>query len=95
MTSTTLIKGNTYPVKDALKALGAKWDPQAKGWLVPEDKADEARALVANAPAPTKKPSNSTKAPALTKRCWECGYRFTQAEARQYGGDWADGYCGC
>lgn len=43
---TTLITGNTYPVKDQLKALGGKWDPKAKGWLVPDDKADAARKLV-------------------------------------------------
>ena len=47
------ITGNTYPVKDALKAMGAKWDPIAKGWKVPDEKADEARALVSGA-APAK-----------------------------------------
>ncbi len=41
------ITGNTYPVKDQLKALGGRWNPTAKGWDVPSAKADEARRLVA------------------------------------------------
>jgi len=46
----TLITGNTFPVKEQIKALGGKWNPTAKGWNVPDDKAEEAQALVANAP---------------------------------------------
>ena len=45
----TLITGNTYPVKGEIKALGGKWDPEAKGWRVPETRAAEAQALVAGA----------------------------------------------
>lgn len=48
-----LITGNTFPVKDQIKALGGKWDPVARGWNVPADKAAEAQALVAGAPKPT------------------------------------------
>lgn len=43
------ITGNTYPVKDKLKALGAKWNPEAKGWDISDDLADKAREIVANA----------------------------------------------
>jgi len=46
-TATALITGNTYPVRAALHDLGGKWDAGARGWQVPADKADEARALVA------------------------------------------------
>jgi len=46
------ITGNTYPVKDQLKALGGRWDAARKAWMVPEDKADKARALVSGAPKP-------------------------------------------
>jgi hypothetical protein len=43
----TLITGNTYPVKDQIKALGGvKWDRIRKGWLVPDDRAEAARRLV-------------------------------------------------
>jgi hypothetical protein len=41
-----VLTGNTYPVKDQLKELGGKWDPDQKAWLVPENKAAKARALV-------------------------------------------------
>lgn len=43
------ITGNTFPVKEQLKALGGRWDATAKAWNVPEERADEARALVAGA----------------------------------------------
>ncbi len=45
----TTITGNTYPVKDAIKALGGRWNKARQGWDVPDDKADEARELVAQA----------------------------------------------
>jgi hypothetical protein len=44
--TTVLITGNTYPVKDTLKAMGGRWDAEAKGWRVPAAKADAAKALV-------------------------------------------------
>lgn len=43
----TTILGNTWPVKDRLKSLGGRWNSTARGWDVPDSKADEARALVA------------------------------------------------
>ncbi|HWH75947.1 MAG TPA: hypothetical protein VNT76_01200 [Candidatus Binatus sp.] len=49
-TDTVLITGNTYPVKEQIKALGGRWDSRAKGWNVPIDNADAARALVSAAP---------------------------------------------
>lgn len=45
--STVLITGNTFPVKNQIKALGGRWDADAKGWKVPAEKADAARKLVA------------------------------------------------
>lgn len=48
--STVLITGNTYPVKDQIKALGGRWDAPAKGWRVPASKADQARELVSGTP---------------------------------------------
>lgn len=41
------VEGNTYPVKDALRALGGRWDAAAKVWRVPASRGDEAAALVA------------------------------------------------
>ncbi len=46
----TLITGNTYPIKQQLKALGGRWNAAAKGWNVPDAVADQARALVGGAP---------------------------------------------
>lgn len=48
--STVLVTGNTYPVKDSIKALGGRWDAANKGWRVPADKAAQAQALVSGAP---------------------------------------------
>jgi len=48
-TITVTIIGNTYPVKEQIKALGGRWDSRAKGWNVPIENADAARALVAGA----------------------------------------------
>lgn len=61
------ITGNTFPVKDALKALGARWNPDQKAWMIAEDKAEKARQLVSAAPkqASTGKPK--------FHRCHECG----------------------
>ena len=55
-----LITGNTYPVKDSIKALGGRWDAAAKGWRVPVVNADKARALVTSAPRSTFSRSSSS-----------------------------------
>lgn len=56
MTTTTTervaITGNTYPVRAALAMLGGVWDAAARAWMVPADKAEEARRFVAAAPQP-------------------------------------------
>ena len=58
------ITGNTYPVKDKLKALGAKWDADQKCWTITDKKADEARKIVEAAPP---------EAPATPGKCRKCG----------------------
>ena len=66
------IGGNTYPVKDSLKALGCKWEPTKKVWMCPPNRADEARKLVGGAPAKRSAPSGrstaATEACTLTRR---------------------------
>ena len=42
----TQITGNTYPVREQLKKLGGRWDPRLRVWMVPEDRADDARSAV-------------------------------------------------
>lgn len=40
------ITGNTFPVKDAIKALGGRWNAANKRWSVPAEQAAQAQALV-------------------------------------------------
>jgi hypothetical protein len=70
-TTTVLITGKTFPVKDQIKALGGRWNAKAKGWDVPEAQADAARALVSQAGGPT-------SAPQLRRRFSRYGSRYTR-----------------
>lgn len=51
----TALHGHTYPIKDALKALGAIYDGPTKTWYVPDSKMPDALDLLANAPKPPQK----------------------------------------
>lgn len=62
------ITGNTYPVKDAIKALGGRWDADSKCWMVPDAKAEEARKLVAGAPKSERKSMGSSSYPSYRGR---------------------------
>lgn len=55
------IVGNTYPVRDQLKALGGKWSAERKAWMVPDDKAEAANRLVAAVPVEVKTPGKCSK----------------------------------
>jgi hypothetical protein len=66
-----LITGNTYPVKDALKAMGGTWNARLKGWMVPDAHADEARDLVAHLGAARGCPAASRQ-----KTCKTCGRKI-------------------
>ncbi len=48
------LSGNTYPVKEALKALRAHWDKEQRAWLIAANKAAHAQAIIDNQqnPAP-------------------------------------------
>jgi hypothetical protein len=52
MTATVEITGNTYPVREKLKALGGRAVKRGMVWvwLVPADKAEQARQIVEAAP---------------------------------------------
>ena len=89
-----IITGNTYPVKDKLKALGGRWNTEAKGWDVPETNVEKAQALVNSAPI-QQRSTRTFRPPAQTKQCWECGSSFSYTDAQRNGGDWQDSYCGC
>lgn len=60
---------NTYPIREELKALGAKWNGKDKHWWIEEEKLKEANALVAAVPpAEREKP--------FFCRCPVCGTEF-------------------
>ena len=65
--NTTLITGNTYAVKEELKALGGRWNSAAKGWDVPADKAAEAQALVDKAPVSERRGTGSARRISVTR----------------------------
>lgn len=72
----TKITGNTYPVKDALKAIGCRWDAQDKCWTASTDEmAAKAQAIMSGTPAaksaPTCSPAQSRRG--VRGQCWECG----------------------
>lgn len=68
------VKGNTFPVKDRLKALGATWDANAKVWMIESTKAQEAANIVANTPVNT--PGKCSRCGRTCKSpytmCWSC-----------------------
>jgi hypothetical protein len=64
-TTMAVISGNTYPVRDQLKALGGRWDSTRKAWIVPDSRADLARALV---PVGSNKP-RASRGPRTCKTC--------------------------
>lgn len=85
--TTVLITGNTYPVKDQIKALGGRWDAVAKGWRVPAAKAAHAQALVSHAPkgyvrtAEDVRSDRSRRAPRGRWTGCSCGSREDEARA--------------
>jgi hypothetical protein len=76
----TRITGNTYPVKDQLRALGGRWNPDQKAWMVPDDKAQEAQKLVAGAHAA---PQPSSRTEWHPRKCVACG-KVERRDARGY-----------
>ncbi len=47
------LSGNTYPVKDALRALGCRWDADAKQWFcLDEETATKAKKIISDGAKP-------------------------------------------
>lgn len=80
--ATTLVTGNTYLVKDEIKALGGKWDAAAKGWQVPEARAAEAQRLVAGAPKSSGSAGRSRSRSHRTT-CLQCGGHLDSFQQRR------------
>lgn len=90
------IVGNTFPVKEGLKLMGAKWNAKDKCWMIEEDKFAKAQAMVNshNNAYGNNGNKTSTLTGAIKKRCWECGRMFTRSQCADKH-DWNDSYCGC
>jgi len=97
------ITGNTFSVKDELKALGGRWNPEQKAWMVPDDKADQARALVNKAPKSTPRKQGGVydankfngygaRKGGYRKACVSDGNCSSMGSGRSCGGYDCDGY---
>ena len=73
--------GNTYPIKDQLKQLGARFDGDEKAWFLPPDSIAKARSLVPMADGDR-------------QRCIFCGKWFSAQDAEECGGDYGEMFCG-
>lgn len=60
------ITGNTYGVRERLKALGCVWRSAAKAWFAPPEIAEQAQALV-----PKSKGNRPGYAPRTCRQCSE------------------------
>lgn len=80
------VEGNTYPVKDRLRAMGGRWNGDAKVWEVPASQAERARGAVAA--AGPKKPysgprrssgfSRGDGGPRGSRSCYMCGSYYCE-----------------
>lgn len=89
--NSVLITGNTYPVKDQIKALGGRWNSDAKGWMVPADKADAARSLVSGG-ATSSSPSSSQSSRPRYHKCQVCGVAASRYQKIYGSGECRDCY---
>lgn len=67
---TVAITGNTYPVKEQLKALGARWNGDLKAWMISGEKATEAQKIVAGAAIQVRNPNSNTPKKAPVASLW-------------------------
>lgn len=88
--------GNTYPVKEELKRIGARWDPKAWAWHVAESRVQEANRIINGEIERTPGQRRDWFREQLTpkKQCWKCRRQFTLASSRKFGGSWIDSWCG-
>lgn len=67
------ITGNTYPVKEALKAIGCRWKGDAKAWMCSVDKVTQAQAIVAGAGVKSAYTPTAAKSSYRPMKCSQCG----------------------
>lgn len=84
MTKRIAIIGNTYPVKEQLKALGGRWDADQRAWMVPAEKAEQARSLVTSAPTSKKNWDGRSR----IQREWDRNNGYNGCEGEPDGCGW-------
>lgn len=69
------ITGNTYPVREQLRALGGRWDAVERVWIMPTpEAAAKARELVGSAPKAERRRGTSAYRPnGMGGICAACG----------------------
>ena len=81
------ITGNTFPVKDQLKSIGARWNPDDKLWMITPAKLAEANSIVSAAPVLV--PGKCSKCGATCKEpytlCLKCKPAFKYTRCKQCG----------
>jgi hypothetical protein len=65
----TKIVGNTFKVKDQLRAMGGVWSASDKAWYVPNDKAEEAQKLAGSGPV-------QARSRYTPRTCKDCGCKI-------------------
>jgi hypothetical protein len=85
----TAITGNTYPVKDSLKALGARWNPDQKVWMIDDTKADQAKEIVAKGAS---QPASSERRAFVHHKCTVCGVKASRYQKILRSGECWDCY---
>lgn len=77
--------GNTFPIKNAIKAAGCRWDPEAKAWWT--GKRETADALVSQLVSKAAKPKREAPGPdaAVAGRCTYKGHTYYLAGRVQRG----------
>lgn len=84
------VTGNTYPVKEQLKVLGARWNADAKAWMVTPENADKAKSIVAGA-GPAKPFSGARSVSSFRpSRCRSCGCAASRYNPIYRSGDCKD-----
>lgn len=67
--------GNTYPVRDRIRALGGRWNARDNCWMVPSVSYAEAARLLPPAEAPHTA-NGSTSGRRAPRTCKDCGCRI-------------------
>ena len=83
------VTGNTYDIRDKLKAMGGKWDAANRVWMVPGDKWEEAQALAK--PKPRAAPTKPTYQREEPKRSWSEREMFPVDRLPAAGSTYRDG----